>query len=145
LDQPAQNVKGISVDKKDTKIVGKPAQPAPAKAENPIAEPTPPAPTKTEEKATSGWGDTGGYDGSGWGDDDDFYWSFGYPSFLDKACGCWDALEIHKHFRRGSCPLVINEEGKYTHIYSIPANLMACQPSAHFHKQPLLRPGIWAG
>ncbi|KAK1833312.1 hypothetical protein QBC39DRAFT_49291 [Podospora conica] len=44
--------------------------PAPAKAPSPVPEPTPPAPAKAAEKK---WGDTSGYDGSGWGDDDDFY------------------------------------------------------------------------
>lgn len=72
-DQPSQDTNMFPVDKKDTTVVSKPDPPPPANVPSPVPDPAPPAPSKAAEKASGGWGDTSGYDGSGWGDDDDFY------------------------------------------------------------------------
>lgn len=71
--QPTQEIKPVPMDKKDATVTSKPEPPAPAKVPSPVPDPTPAAPSKAAEKAPGGWGDTSGYDGSGWGDDDDFY------------------------------------------------------------------------
>lgn len=71
--QPTQDTKRVPVDVKDTAMASKPEPPAPAEVPSPVPDSAPPAPSKEVEKAPGGWGDTSGYDGSGWGDDDDFY------------------------------------------------------------------------
>lgn len=73
LNQPTQDNKRFPVDNKDTAVAGKLEPPAPAKLPSPVLDLTPAAPSNAAEKAPGGWGDTSGYDGSGWGDDDDFY------------------------------------------------------------------------